>query len=39
MYGTYDFLMLKADGSAATNVAVKIAPFLLSMDVQGSPGA
>lgn len=39
MHGTYEFLMLKADGSAATNIDVKIAPFLLSMDVQGSPEA
>lgn len=39
MQGTYEFLMLKADGSAATSVDVKVAPFLLSMHVQGSPGA
>lgn len=39
MHGTYEFLMLKEDGSAASNVDVKIAPFLLSTSVIGSLGA
>eukprot|EP00892_Ulva_mutabilis_P010169 jgi/Ulvmu1/7524/UM037_0068.1 len=38
MHGTYEFMMLKEDGSAASNVDVKIAPFLLSTSVIGSLG-